>query len=174
MTSRLSMKNWTAQRVAEAIALIAVIGSLIFIGMELRQNSIATRAATNSSISDGFIELNLTMASSPELARAFAANADNPAAAPLEDQVLMLGLTRALFHIWSNTHRQHLNGTLDPAIYDAVVQEISSYAAGDLAMQRNPELFRRHQLMRWAWESEHYIYNPEFQLFVDGILSISR
>ena len=86
----------------------------------------------------------------------------------------MLALWRALFHIWQNAHRQHLNGTLDPAIYETVVQEISTYAAADLAVQRKPELFRRHQVMQWAWESERYIYNPDFQLFVDGILGVSR
>ncbi|WP_157828230.1 hypothetical protein [Paraglaciecola sp. MB-3u-78] len=29
---------------------------------------------------------------------------------------------------------------------------------------------RRRATMKWAWESEKFIYNPEFQQFVDGIL----
>jgi len=35
---------------------------------------------------------------------------------------------RGLFHTWSNAHRQHLNGTIDPAIFQGIVQEITAYA----------------------------------------------
>ena len=168
------MKRWSARSVAEAIGIVGVIGSLIFVGGELRQNAIATRAATNSEVSVAFVELNLMLASNPELARAFAEYADDPAAAPREAQILMLGSWRALFHIWSNAHRQHLNGTLDPAIYESVVQEISTYAVGVMETHDNPDLVRRRALMTWAWQNERFIYNRDFQDFVDGILGSTR
>jgi len=50
--------------------IFALVASLIFVGIEVRQNSIATRSATNAAVKDGFRELNLVIASSPELARA--------------------------------------------------------------------------------------------------------
>ena len=86
----------------------------------------------------------------------------------------MLGSWRALFHIWSNAHRQHLNGTLDPAIYESVVQEISTYAVGAMETHDNPDLVRRRALMNWAWQNERFIYNRDFQDFVDGILGSTR
>ena len=160
-----------SHRIAEIIGLIGVIGSLVFVGLEVRQSSIATRAATDAAVADGFRELNLAMASSPDLARALAAHASNPEEASIEDQVLILGLYRALFYIWSNAHRQHLNGTIDPALYRSVVQELSAYA-GDLPAGANVEDIRRRQrLTKWAWESERFIYNPDFQRFVDSALA---
>ena len=168
------MKRWSARNVAEGIGILGVIGSLIFVGGELRQNAIATRAATNAEVSFAFVELNLMLASSPELARAFAEHADNPAAAPREAQIRMLGAWRALFHIWSNAHRQHLNGTLDPAIYESVVQEISTYSVGAMETHDNIDLVRRQALMNWAWQNERFIYNQEFQDFVDEILGSKR
>ena len=168
------MARWTARGFAEAIGIIGVIGSLIFVGGELRQNAIATRAAANAEVSVAFVELNLMLASNPDLARAFSEHADDPASAPREAQILMLGSWRALFHIWSNVHRQHLNGTIDPAIYDSVVQEISTYAVGAMEKYSNPDLVRRQALMHWAWENERFIYNAEFQGFVDEILLSSR
>ena len=168
------MKRWSARNVAEGIGILGVIGSLIFVGGELRQNAIATRAATNAEVSFAFVELNLMLASSPELARAFAENADDPAAAPREAQILMMGAWRALFHIWSNAHRQHLNGTLDPAIYESVVQEISTYSVGAMETHDNVDLVRRQALMNWAWQNERFIYNQEFQDFVDEILDSKR
>jgi hypothetical protein len=168
------MKRWSARNVTEAIGIVGVIGSLIFVGGELRQNAIATRAAANAEVSVAFVELNLMLASNPDLARAFAEHAGDPASAPREAQILMLGSWRALFHIWSNVHRQHLNGTIDPAIYESVVQEISTYAVGAMEEYDNPDLARRQALMNWAWENERFIYNVDFQKFVGEILDSTR
>lgn len=128
----------------------------------------------NADIADTFVNLNLTIASSPELTLRLANYAENPAAAPREAQIQMLGIWRAIFHIWSNVHRQHLNGTIDPAIYESVIQEISAYAEKSAGDNQNADVVRRQKFMRWAWESERFAYNPDFQDFVDGALRISR
>jgi hypothetical protein len=64
------MKKNSPRQIAEAIGLICVVGSLIFVGLEQRQNTIAIRAANNSSFATGFQDLNLVVASSPSLAKA--------------------------------------------------------------------------------------------------------
>jgi hypothetical protein len=158
----------------QGVGIFALVASLIFVGIEVRQNSIATRSATNAAVKDAFREFNLVVASSPELAKALAANAENPGDAPPEDQVQILAMWRALFHIWSNVHRQHLNGTLDPALYNAVVQEVSMYAGNARGSEIVDDAERRARHMRWAWESERFIFNLDFQLFIDGILGIER
>ena len=158
----------------QVVGIFALVASLIFVGIEVRQNSIATRSATNAAVKDAFRELNLVIASSPELAKAVAANAENPDDAPPEDQLQMLAIWRALFHIWSNVHRQHLNGTLDPALYDAVVQEVSTYAGNARGTATVNDAERRARQMRWAWERERFIFNLDFQMFIDGILGIER
>lgn len=158
----------------QAVGMIAVVASLIFVGIEVRQNSIATRSATNAAVKDAFREVNLVIASSPELARAIAANAENPNDAPAEHRVQILAMWRALFHTWSNVHRQHQNGTLDPALYDAVVQEISMHADDTREIGAVDNGTRRARHLRWAWESERFIFNLDFQEFVDENLGIER
>lgn len=158
----------------QAVGLLALVASLIFVGIEVRQNSIATRSATNAAVKDAFREINSVIASSPELAQALAANAESPNDAPPEDRVQMLAMWRALFHIWSNVHRQHLNGTLDPALYNAVVQEISMYSGNARGTETVDDAQRRARQMKWAWESERFIFNLDFQIFVDGILGLER
>ena len=159
---------------AEMAGIVAIVASLIFVGGELRQNAIATRAAMNAEIAAVFVDINLVVASSPELTQRLANFAENPADAPREAQIQMLGIWRAVFHIWSNVHRQHLNGTIDPAIYESVVQEVSTYAATASDNSQNADVVRRQAFMRWAWESERFIFNPDFQVFIDGILDLSR
>ena len=165
------MASATTRRIGEVIGLAGVIGSLLFVGLEVRQSSVATQAATDAAVADGFRELNLVIAESPELARVLAAD---PESASEADQIQVLGLWRALFHIWSNGHRQYLNGTLDPAIHEAVAQEISTYAGEPSGGGSINQLDRRSRVMQWAWESERFIFNPDFQMFVDSILAATH
>ena len=163
------MKKFSPRLIAESIGLICVVGSLIFVGLEQRQNTIAIRAATNSSFASSFQDLNLVVASSTSLAKALANLGVNQGKVSKEDRIQVLGLYRALFHIWSNGHRQHLNGTLDPALYEGVIQEISFFAR-KTSNAKTVDSDRRRAVMKWAWESEKFIYNPEFQKLVDDIL----
>lgn len=110
------------------------------------------------------------MASSPSLAKALTQLGGNLDGISQKDRIQVLALYRALFHIWSNAHRQYLNGTLDPALYASVIQEISTYAK----KTPNTKVLdgdRRHVAIKWAWESEKFIYNPEFQQLMDSILN---
>jgi hypothetical protein len=168
------MKSGDWKNTVEIVGIFAVVASLVFVGVEVRQNSVATRSATNATVKDAFSELNLAIASSPELARAMVTLAENPADALPEDRLRVLALWRALFHVWSNVHRQHLNGTIDPALYDAVVQEISALAGKFHGSAVPDDVERRKRQMRWAWESERFVFNPDFQSFVDEIIGAER
>lgn len=159
---------------AEMVGIVAIVASLVFVGGELRQNSIATKAAMNAEIAHAFVEVNLAVAANTELTQRLADFADDPSTAPREAQIQMLAAWRAVFHTWSNVHRQHINGTIDPAIYDSVVQEVSTYAAATASDEQNPEILRRQAFIRWAWETERFLYNPDFQVFVDDLLELSR
>lgn len=157
-------------RAGEFLGVIGVIGSLIFVGLEVRQSAVATRAATDASISDAFREINQLMAASPELARAMTAHPEHPDSLTPAEQVQVLGLWRSIFHTWSNAHRQNLNGTIDPAIFQSIVQEISLYSEASPTGDARPDLVRRGIFMRWAWSKERLIFNPDFGVFVDSIL----
>jgi hypothetical protein len=159
----------------EFVSSIAVVLTLAYLAFQTRLNSISTRSATNTAVAGQFVEMNMALASNTGLARAMLTDVTRLANAPVEDIGQMLAFWRGLFHLWSNAHRQHLNGTLDAAIYTGIVQEVSAYAEGSRdEVSQNEELARRGKPMRWAWEIERYLFNPEFQLFVDEHLGIER
>ncbi len=165
------------RQTAEAIGVLGVIGSLVFVGFEVRQSAIATKAETDALLANAFLELNLTLASNPELASALSTFGQDPDSAPPAARTQILAFTRALFHVWSNAHRQHLNGTLDPSLYQSVVQEIATYASDPSSAAQGDstlDLSNRQAHMRWAWESERFLFNHEFQAFVDSILTARR
>jgi hypothetical protein len=157
-------------RLGEIIGLVGVMGSLIFVGLEVRQSAIATRAAADATIANSFLQVNQAMATTPSLDRALTAWHGTPDSASEADQVQILGLYRGLVHVWSNAHQQHLNGTIDPALYQSIVQEVSAYARPSSVLGDSAELERRGVLLRWTWSRERFLFNPDFQAFVDSML----
>ena len=53
---------------AELLGTLGIIASLIFVGLELRQNTLATTSETINGLRDGATTFSLTLASDPELA----------------------------------------------------------------------------------------------------------
>ena len=165
------MSRWTGRGIAELIGIAGVVCSLVFVGFEVRQNSVATRASANAAFADAFVELNLVLASSPELARAVVIAFDSPEKLSPEERIMALGLWRSVFHVWSNGHRQWSNETLDQVLYESIVSEISKY--GRNQDESIEDIDGRSRSMRWAWESERFLFNTEFQTFVDEIIGAS-
>ena len=56
------------RNIIEIIGFISVVGSLAFVGVEIRQNTSAVRGATNQAISDQASELYLAIATDRNLA----------------------------------------------------------------------------------------------------------
>jgi hypothetical protein len=164
------MTRLTTKGFVEALGVFGVIGSLIFVGLEVRQTSVATRAATNATVAGAGLELNLAIASSPDLARAMVAVGEEPEAASPSDRISVLGLWRAQFHQWSNIHRQWLNETLDRVLYESMVEDVSTYSMKANTDLPADQLERRQRTMQWAWESEKRVFNREFRDFVDTII----
>ena len=115
------------------------------------------------------------MYSSDHLAADFEAaqEAGHPSLAPPESRTRLMAHFRALFHIWSNTHRQHLNGTANPLLFQAVKQELTAYAAPE-SPDASAGMNETRRLMQWAWESERFVYNPAFQALVDSTVAALR
>ena len=97
----------------EIVGLAGLIASLVFVGLEVRQNAAATRAATAQEVSRSFRDLNLRMAGDGEFVEILISYRQNPEDAPPVDQQRLRSFFRALFHIWSNVYYQNLNGTID-------------------------------------------------------------
>jgi hypothetical protein len=161
--------NWEAiGAVGEILGALAVFITLAYLAVQVRQYTLATRAAINSAYSDAAREFNLALATTPELARALANWPEDPADASPEDQVLVLALLRALFQMWQNGFRQWRDGTLDPLLMTALKKEIATYSLG---ASDDPELFKRANQVAFAWSLERFIFDPDFQELLDGLFA---
>ena len=80
------------RRTLEVVGALGVIGSLVFVGLEVRESSRATRAATDAEIAAQFVQINIAMYASDQLAADIGAagEAGHPSLAPLESQIRLL------------------------------------------------------------------------------------
>jgi hypothetical protein len=61
------MKKLTTKSLIEGVGMLGIMGSLIFVGMEVSQNSSIARTASYQSYIDGFTELSLAQINDTEL-----------------------------------------------------------------------------------------------------------
>ena len=139
----------------EIFGLISVIGSLIFVGVEISQNTQAVRGATHQAVFDQVSEYYLTLASEKELADlAASALSNNIKRNELSmgdrlrtDMVIMTGIRRV-----ENIYMQHKNGILDDDAFKMIGMD--SYRS-DYALD--------------AWNSWKSGFDSDFILFFEKL-----
>ena len=139
----------------EIFGLISVIGSLIFVGVEISQNTQAVRGATHQAVFDQVSEYYLTLASEKELADlAAGALSNNIKRNELSmgdrlrtDMVIMTGIRRV-----ENIYMQHKNGILDDDAFKMIGMD--SYKS-DYALD--------------AWNSWKSGFDSDFILFFEKL-----
>ena len=106
--SERGLSRWT-----EAIGVVAVIVSLIFVGVEIRQNTRAVRGATYQDLASSSMELLFYVADNPEIGRQLAEWGASEEQDPEVVQRVEAVLLAYLRHL-ENAHYQMMEGTLDP------------------------------------------------------------
>ncbi len=159
------MESSRIRQWSEAVGLLAVVASLVFVGVEVGQNAEATRSATAQSLNDGWLEWNLTMAV-PENWAAVVRMIETPdlSEARYEDRLAVVSLNRSVFQHWSTLHWQYLHGDLDQQLWDGVLKN----------MEANIRDADWGRLMEWVWEGQGQIYHAEFQLLFDDMWAEHR
>ena len=103
--------------IGQFFAATGVILSLVFVGFEVRQNSLMMRAQTRNEIARTVIE-SLDSEREPGLADAFRRWLDGADPLP-EDEFYFNSYARALLRMWENMFYQYQNGLFDEAEFDA-------------------------------------------------------
>jgi len=141
------------KELAEALGVLGVIGSLIFVAMEIRQNTAATQSATIQQIARWSYD-NVTLETTDETLRA-AIRADCSGAMTEDQQHLLTSYYQGLMRMQMNRFYQTKVGTID--------QETALAIGGTGGPYTRP-FFKRF------WELAGGNYAPDFRLFVESEL----
>tara|TARA_B100000686_G_scaffold77676_1_gene83745 strand:- start:468 stop:914 length:447 start_codon:yes stop_codon:yes gene_type:complete len=142
--------------VIEIIGFLSVVGSLAFVGVEIRQNTSAVRGATNQAISDQVGELMLTIATDDNLAelvkRLYDGETQNQFD-PVDDMRLFMTIMTGLRRI-ENIFLQIEDGILDDRAFDRIGLS-----------------FYRSNYGREIWQANRQFFDREFVPFFDDLIN---
>ena len=154
------MKKIEVGQILTLLANVGVIASLVFVGLQVRQEVVATRSATVLQLKDSWVQLNLASATSVALADAMhAVETQGWKEADYRARRLVTGFYRTLFHNWSNAYFQYNNGTLDESQWAPHWRETVGSADNPIA---------RHVWSRW-----NHIYDDSFRDLMEGLIAES-
>lgn len=147
--------NWDAIAAVSALAgAVGVIASLVFIGIQVRQNTRAVRAATYDSLVTSSGTWIAALVEDPALAAGFEAAVEDWGAVPDAERARMNFLFTQMLRLWENVHFQHREGTLADDLWGTWEFIMASY-------------FQRPGLRGW-WQSRRMAYTPAFRDFLEA------
>ena len=131
--------------IVEIIGFLSLVGSLAFVGVEIRQNTSAVRGATNQAISDQVGELMLTIATDDNLARLVKRLYDGETQDqfdPVDDMRLYMTIMTGLRRV-ENIFLQIEDGILDDRAFDRIGLSFYRSNYGQEIWQANKQFFDR-------------------------------
>ena len=135
--------NWEAiGAVGEIVGAVAVLATLLYLALQIRQNTRFVQAATYHSAIRARNEFNFAVAMNPELSALLIRAADRNTALDAEEQQRFNALMWALFNLFEDAFVQHSQGLLSRESWEgtrwAMRVQLSSSAARDWMQQNRP------------------------------------
>ena len=139
--------------IGEFVGAVAVVISLAYLAIQIRQNTRAVKTSTFHGVTDSFNHLNATIAHDESLARIFRVGSGNLSELTADEQVRFTFFFLAAFRIFETLYYQNQRGTGDPALWAAELVTMAALLSGPGALE-------------W-WKSNPLSFTPEFRSFVD-------
>ena len=149
--------NWEAvSAIGQVIGAIAVVISLVYLAVQIRDNTRSTKSATRQAIVDSIVSVNLAMAQSDAIARALRSNVDGQRLEPHEI-LQQLAHCYSYMRTWENVHFQYRSGMLSDEDWSGFRQNVK-------ALLQIPAFSD-------FWERERDVFSPAFRSEVTAILT---
>jgi hypothetical protein len=142
-----------ASYLSQVIGAFAVLGSLIFIGLQIRQNTHSQKIVAVSSLAAAIAAINVPAMQSPTLGEALAKATRDWRSATREQRVLAHFFLFSYFKLCENAWYQHSRGSLDATQW-----------AGWETMLR--VFYHSAGVQAGWWPRRRRAYSPEFQSYL--------
>jgi hypothetical protein len=113
------MKSEKIKDIAELVGIFAIVVSLVFVGLEVRQSAAATRGATQQALSDSAREASAALAAdkvSAELTLRFF-NSKDWSGFSEDERFRVVLLFTSMLRVYENAHYQWREGNLAPEVW---------------------------------------------------------
>jgi hypothetical protein len=102
--------------IGQTVSVFAIIGSLVFVGIQIRQNTRATQAASHHAVSNSLNEINRIFVENAEVTKIWLAGLNDRQGLSPEDRWRFDSLARAYMHVCETMYIQADLGTGDKEI----------------------------------------------------------
>jgi len=146
--------------ISQTLGAAAVMGSLIFVGFQIRQNTQATRAASHHAVSEALNRLNLLWARNSEVTRIWLAGVSDRQALTSEEQWRFDATLRAYLHVCETMYTQAGLGAGHSGIVMAEENGIKT-------------VFSSQGVRQW-WAQNPFGFSREFRDYIERLISPAR
>jgi hypothetical protein len=146
--------------VAEATAAFGVIGSLMFVGFQVRQNNTGLQNAAVQSLMSTYQDMFSNTIDSAEVAEILLQGFQSPAKLEGGSLVRFYALSSKLFRIYQGIHWQWQRGTISDGMFHSITALFEDYSA-------TPG-------WKHVWRERRHQYEPDFQKYVDSMMAQDR
>jgi hypothetical protein len=142
-------------QISQTLGSAAVVASLIFVGVQIRQNTKATRAASHHAVSEALNQVNLLWARNGEATRIWLSGMHDRSALTPEDRWRFDATIRAYLHVCETMYMQANLGAGDLGIVTAEEDGIKT-------------VFSSAGVREW-WKENPFGFSPEFRNYIEGL-----
>lgn len=140
---------------AQIVSAVAVIASLIFVGIQLRRATSAIRATSSQAHSSLYTDLVQSVIDNADFARIWSIGISDPKALSEEEWVRFVAYASALFRLYESSRVQWLNGRLDEEHWHTIERQAADFG---------------HLTGLWsAWQLRGHWYSTEFRAWFEGL-----
>lgn len=147
----MSIQDWGSM--GELVAGIATLITLIYLAMQIRQNTQSQRAAAFQESNSSLNELNQLLARDVSAARIYRIGTSLEESLTVDEQMQFDMMILSLFRVYENMHFQYTHGS---------ETELWSFIGRDISI-----VMTQSGMKNW-WVNNPYSFAPEFTKFVES------
>ena len=154
--------NWDAiGAVGEVVGAMAVVATLGYVAVQVRQSKRTARAQMVQEATDQLNQINLLIASDPTWAEIMAlGGSDSLESFSVEQRTRYAFLELSVGRALETLYFHHLNGDVEPRNWEPQENALKALAASPVWQQ-------------W-WSEQPFKFSSEFASFVDGLIELAR
>ncbi|VAV97764.1 hypothetical protein MNBD_ALPHA05-2152 [hydrothermal vent metagenome] len=147
-------------QIAEIIAAIAVVVTFIFVGLEVRANTRATRSSAAHDAMSGMREFFMLLGANEQASIVWFRGITDPEALSPEETLQFFALIHSAFLAFQSSYSMTAEGTLDPELRDSITSSVA--AVKDLPG------FKKY------WAERKDFFKAGFREYIDDIIMRGR
>lgn len=142
--------------ISQIVAVVGIFASLIFVGLQIRQNTKAVRATSHHAITDSFNAINTLIISDPKVAHLMRLTVTGSEALTEDERISADYMCLAYERIFETLYYQYKNGTMDQKLFDAELRTMKWKVT----------------LPGWLawWRVNPISLSDEYRAFIDGLI----